>query len=468
MMLAASRPLASKALGPADPRLAGSWTKGKAMRANHPFTRAAHRLLPSLLLFLVGMSNAATAPPQPVVFDATPANAAPSPLGLPDLIRISLERNPALAQAGLDVEAARGRALQAGLYPNPTIGVTGEEIGRRGGIYTLPLISQEIVRGGKLGLSRAVAERQTDQTLLALQRQRYALFTTVRQGYFEVLASRRRIEVLTDLVGLADQSLVNARKLLEAKVIAELDVLQFEVERDRFRADLDAARNEEAASWRRLAAEVGAPDLPRAPLVNLLGDVLPDYGFDEARAFVLEEHPEVRSARVGVTRAQLALRRAEVEKVPNVTADVGYQRNVNDRENEAHFQVSLPVPLWNRNQGNILAAQADVGRSLQEVGRVQNDLSGRLAAAFGRYAAAKVRAERYRASVLPNAQKAYRLAQEAFKGGQFEYLRVLQAQRAAAEANLEYVRVQSEAWQAAGEIAGLLLKDCWPAPAPER
>jgi len=102
------------------------------------------------------------------------------------------------------------------------------------------------------------------------------------------------------------------------------------------------------------------------------------------------------------------------------------------------------------------------------VGRVQNDLSSRLATAFGRYAAAKERAERYRASVLPNAQKAYRLAQEAFKGGQFEYLRVLQAQRAAAEANLEYVRVQSEAWQAAGEIAGLLLQDCWPAPAATR
>jgi outer membrane protein, heavy metal efflux system len=436
------------------------------MRTHHPFPRAAQRLLPSLLLLLVGLGDAAAAPPpRPAAPDAMPADAAPLPLGLPDLIRISLERNPALAQARLDIDAARGRALQAGLYYNPTVGVTGEEIGRRGGIYTLPLISQEIVTGGKLGLSRAVAERQTDQTLLALQRQRYALFTTVRQGYFEVLAGRRRIEVLTDLVGLADQSLENARKLLEAKVIAELDVLQFEVERDRFRADLDAARNEEAAAWRRLAAEVGAPDLPRAPLVNLLGDVLPDYGFDEARAFVLEEHPEVRSARVGVRRAQLALRRAEVETVPNVTVDAGYQRNINDRENEAHFQVSLPVPLWNRNQGNILAAQAEVGRSLQEVGRVQNDLTGRLAAAFGRYAAAREREKRYHTSVLPNAQKAYRLAQEAFKGGQFEYLRVLQAQRAAAEANLEYVRVQSEAWQAASEIAGLLLEEYWPARA---
>jgi cobalt-zinc-cadmium efflux system outer membrane protein len=305
-----------------------------------------------------------------------------------------------------------------------------------------------------------------DQAFLALRQRRYALFTAVRQGYFEVLAIRRRIEVLNELVGLANQSYENAQKLLAAKVIGELDSLQFEVERDRFRADLEAARQEEAAAWRRLAAGVGTPDLPPAPLAGSLEDGLPDYDFDKARAFVLAEHPEIRSAQVGVTRAQLALRREEVEKVPNVTVDAGYQRNFNDREDEAHFQVSVPVPLWNRNQGNIRAAQAELGRAIQEVSRVENDLNGRLAAAYGRYAAARERAKRYRTSVLPNAQKAYRLAQAAFRGGQFEYLRVLQSQRAAAEANLEYVRVLSEAWQAASEIAGLLLEECAPSPGP--
>lgn len=388
--------------------------------------------------------------------------AAPAALGLEDLINLSLERNPTLRQAESDIQAAQGRALQAGLYPNPTFSVIGEEIGRRGGIHTPAQISQEIVTGGKLGLSRAVAGKEVDQQQLALLRQRHALFTTVRQGYFEVLTLQRRIEVLTELAGLATRSFENAQKLLEAQQIARLDLLQFEVELNRLRADREAAEWELIAARQRLAAGIGVPDLPCVPLLGDLGAPLPNYDFCQVRSMILELHPEVKSAQVGVSRAQLALQRAEVEACPNVTVSGGYQRNFNDRENEARYEVSVPIPVFNRNQGNIHAAQAAVGRAIQEVGRVQYDLSNRLAAAVGTYSAARARADRYRNQILPQARESYRLALGAFKGGQFDYLRVLQAQRAAAEANLEYLRALGDAWRGASEIAGLLLEERWP------
>ena len=135
---------------------------------------------------------------------------------------------------------------------------------------------------------------------------------------------------------------------------------------------------------------------------------------------------------------------------------------------------SLPVPLWNRNQGNVLAAKAQVGEAVSEVGRVQNDLVGRLAGAFAGYTAARQRAEKYKAAILPKAEQSYQLSLKAYQGGQFEYLRVLQAQRAVAEARLEYVRSLGEMWRSASEIAGLMLEDQWPLaplpvhPAPER
>jgi cobalt-zinc-cadmium efflux system outer membrane protein len=96
------------------------------------------------------------------------------------------------------------------------------------------------------------------------------------------------------------------------------------------------------------------------------------------------------------------------------------------------------------------------------VDRVQNDLAGRLATAFGQYASARQRAERYRREILPAAQESYRLTLLAFRGGQFEYLRVLQAQRTIAEANLSLIQALSEQWRAASEIAGLLLEEEWP------
>ena len=401
---------------------------------------------------------------------------APTPVRLPaheaglrlqDLIQLSLERNPVLSQATFDIEAARGRAVQAGLYPNPTVSMVGDELGGRqgpGGRITAPLVSQEIVTGGKLRLSRAVAERGIDQASLTLLRQRFALFTTVRQGYFEVLADQRRIEVLNELVQLASQSSENARKILGAGEGSKPDVLQFQIELARLQTERETAGRDLIAAWRRLVASLGAPELPYRSLIGSLDDPIPDYDFDRSRTIVLEESPEVRSARVGITRAQLALQRAQAEPIPNVTLGSGYTRNNKDRDNEWTIQASVPIPVFNRNQGNIREAQAELGRATRDVDRVQTDLVGRLATAFGQYASARQRAERYRREILPAAQESYRLTLLAFRGGQFEYLRVLQAQRTIAEANLSLIQALSEQWRAASEIAGLLLEEEWPVP----
>jgi cobalt-zinc-cadmium efflux system outer membrane protein len=180
------------------------------------------------------------------------------------------------------------------------------------------------------------------------------------------------------------------------------------------------------------------------------------------RNHLLETHPDVRSARLGVERAQLLLKRAQVEAIPNPTVGASYIRQYENRSHDLGISVSVPVPVWNRNQGNIQAAQAQVGEAVQQVRRVENDLTERLATAFGAYASARQRAERYRTAILPKTRETYQLSLKAYQGGQFEYLRVLQAQRSVAEANLEYVRSLSELWRSASEIAGLLLEENWP------
>ncbi len=148
-----------------------------------------------------------------------------------------------------------------------------------------------------------------------------------------------------------------------------------------------------------------------------------------------------------------------------MTVGAGYERDNVDHQSQWAFRASLPIPLFNRNQGNVQAANAEVCRAAADVERVQNMLLGRLATAFGQYTAARERAERYRTSILPDAREAYQLALAAFQGGQFEYLRVLQAQRAVAETNLgnPFQRALSELWLATSDIAGLLLEEDWPA-----
>ena len=114
------------------------------------------------------------------------------------------------------IQAAQGKLDQAGRYPNPTLSIIGDEMSDRqgrGGILTVPQITQEIVLGGKLGLSRAVAQADLDHAALSLQSQRYRLLTEVRQAYFEVLYSQHRLQVLGYLVQLAQQSNANAQRV---------------------------------------------------------------------------------------------------------------------------------------------------------------------------------------------------------------------------------------------------------------
>ncbi len=401
--------------------------------------------------------------------------AAASALALPDLIGLTVERNPRLAQVGWAVETARGRAVQAGLYPNPTLSVTGDELGDRtgpGGIWTAPYFSQEIVTGNKLGLSRAAALKEVDQAALTVVSERYRVFTEVRQNYFEVVTLQRRAEILRELIGLAEKSVENANKLFKGKEGSQLDVVQLEVDLERYRAELEATNRTLPAAFRRLAASIGVNDLPHTAVVGDLETPLPDYDLDRLRVYVLGIHPEVRSAQIGVERAQLALKRATVEPIPNMTVGTGYVRQNQNKSDDWVIAASIPVPLWNRNQGNILAAKGQLGEAVSEVGRVQNDLVNRLAATFATYAAARQRAEKYKAAILPKAEQSYQLSLKAYQGGQFEYLRVLQAQRAVAEARLEYLRSLGEMWRSASDIAGLMLEDQWPLapvpPAPER
>ncbi len=391
-----------------------------------------------------------------------------APVTVDELVQLAVAQNPRLGKATFAIDAAQGKYAQAGLYPNPLLAVTADELGDRqgpGGIITAPQVTQEIVTGRKLTLSQAVAAKEVDQTALSLLRERYGVVGSVRAAFYDLYALERRIVVLDELTKLAGEAVKNGQTLLDAKQIARLDIVQLEVELARFRSQGEAARQELSGARKRLAAVVGDPRLavgvPAGPF-----EEVPGYDPERTLDTVLATHPEVRSARVGVERAQAAIRRAEVEPIPNVTVSTGYVRQNQNRSNDWLLGVSAPLPTWNRNQGNIRAAKAELGMAIQEVGRVENELAERVATALRAYAAAAKLAEQYRDDILPKAEETYKLSLEAFKGGQFEYLRVIQAQRAVAEARLEYNRALGEAWKAAAELSGLLLEEWWPGPPP--
>lgn len=405
-------------------------------------------------------------PAQPGAPEQQPPPAATGPESLDDFVRLAITRNPRLSRLSLAIDQAGGRYLQAGLYPNPDLAVGWDDIGDRinaGGILNAPRVTQTIVTGRKLSLAQAVVAREIDQAKLALLAERYAVVGSVRAVFYEAYALQQRAEILEQLVRLAGEAVASGKTLFEAKQIARLDYVQLEVERERFRAELQAVRGELPGAYRRLAAVAGNNAVIPAQLAGSF-EGLPDYDPEVARIAVLAFHPQVRSAKVGVDRAQAAVRSAQAAPIPNVTVYTGFIRQFENQSNDGQVGLSMPVPVFNRNQGNIRAAQAELGMAIQMVGQTENELAAQVAAAYQTYAAARQRAEVYRTEFIPRAEESYKLAMTAFKGGQFEYLRVIQAQRAVAEARLELNRSLGTAWRSAAELSGLLLEESWPFP----
>jgi outer membrane protein, heavy metal efflux system len=388
------------------------------------------------------------------------------------LVNTALNSNPRLARANALVDAAQGRMIQAGLGPNPVFSFTADELGDRTGPMGIlgPQLSKEFVLGHKLTLGQAVAAREVDQAMLSTLSERYAIAGAVRAGAYELAALRRRREVLNDVIKLAKSSVEQATKAEKNPVgpLTRGDVLPLEFELERFRTDLEAVERELPALERRLAAQVGDARFSISTLSIDLDIPLPDYDLDTVRDTVMELHPEARSAAVAVERAQTAVKRAEAELIPNVTGSVGYVRQNQNHSNDWMVGVSVPLVLRNRNQGNIRAARADLVAATMDVTRIQNTLAERVANTFRMYASAKLRAEKYRTVLIPKAEETVAFVKKQLDSGVVEYLRVLQSQRAVAEARLEYNRALGEAWTAAAELSGLLMEESFPASEPIR
>jgi cobalt-zinc-cadmium efflux system outer membrane protein len=400
---------------------------------------------------------------------ATVPTPTPAPTSLNALLESAYATNPRLTRANALVEAARGRFLQAGLPPNPVYTFSADELGDRNGPIGIlsPQISQEFVLGGKLSLGQAVAAKEVDQATLTVLAERYAIAGRVRATACELAALRQRVEILAEVVAIAEKLVEQATKAEKGPntPLTRGDVLPLELELERFRSEKQAVERELPAVERRLAAALGDARMPIGSLSLDLSAPLPEYDLDQVREQVMAYHPEARVAAVAVEKARAAVHRAEVEVIPNVTASVGYVRQNQNRSNDWSVGVSVPLVLRNRNQGNIRAAQAEVVAATHDVTRIQNTLAERVAVAYRTYALAKKRAEQYQASILPKVEEIYGFVKSQFEKGVVEYLRVLQAQRAVAEARLESNLALSEAWQAAGELSGLLLEENWP-PAP--
>jgi cobalt-zinc-cadmium efflux system outer membrane protein len=379
---------------------------------------------------------------------------------LAELEAIAERGNPTLAQAAARVEAARGRYVQAGLYPNPTAGYMGSEIGNEGRAGQQGgFIGQELVTAGKLQLNRAVVNQEIQQAQWAYHSQRFRVLTDVRRTFYEVLVAQQTMELTGQLVRIGEQGVKSTEQLLKAKEVARSDVLQAKIEADSARVLLERARNRYLAAWRNLAAVMGACDMPPRPVTGNVQDGVGQLTWEETLCRLWAQSPQLAGARAGVARAQAALSRECAGRVPNVDVQTSVQYDNATGSTIASVQLGAPVPVFNRNQGNIRRAQAELIAAQNDVKRAELELQQRLAAAFEQYTNARYQVEKYRKDILPNAKESLRLTTGGYQQGEFSYLALLTAQRTFFQTNLTYLEALRELRVAVATIEGNLLSD---------
>lgn len=403
-------------------------------------------------------------------------------LSLEDLERMALRNNPTVAQAEAAVRAAEGRRVQAGLMPNPIIGYAGEELsprafGQKSEHYIFA--EQEVPLGGKLKKSRDIFARERSQAQADAAAQRQRVLNAVRALYYEALGAQRLIETRGELAKLANEAVKVTGELFNTGAADRPDALQIQVEARRAMLDLVMAGNERDQIWRQIAAVVGDPFLRPAWLAGDLEQGLPVLELDQLLGALLSESPEIKRARTGIERARASLTRARAEPAPNffLRGGMGYSTELLETNPqplaqplgrksgpEAFVEVGLRIPLFNRNQGAIAAASAELDFAEREERRVELSLRARTAAAFRSYQNALTVTTEYREQIVPRARQAYDLYLASFKQMAAAYPQALIAQRTFFQTQTEYVRALVDVWRNATQLQGFMLTGALDAP----
>jgi cobalt-zinc-cadmium efflux system outer membrane protein len=394
---------------------------------------------------------------------------------LKDFEDLAEANNPALMQAKQLMQRSTGQARQAGLYPNPLIGYQGEEIrgGSFGGGEHGAFVQQTIVLGGKLGLRRRVLEEQRREDEFGVAEQRSRLLNDVTEGFYSALAAQETVSLRRNLLKIANDAVETAHQLANVGQADAPDVLQAEVEAEQANVEYAAAERNFIQVFNTLAAVAGKPDLPLSPLKGGLED-WPKLDPERILETIVRDSPSVMRAQAGVAQAEVKLSSARRESVPDLQLRAGISKD-NELLNEASFirtpvgivgfaTVGVNIPIFNRNQGNVAAAKAELETAQEEVTRVQLSLRRSAEPLLEAYLAEQFEADRFKNEMVPKATRAYQLYLDKYRQIGSAYPQVIVSQRTLVQLEVGYIRALENLWRNATALQNFTLSGGLEAP----
>ncbi len=381
-------------------------------------------------------------------------------LTLREALALALLQNPEIKAFAFEVRAREAAVLQSGLLPNPRLGVVAENFGNNAlqgfdsTAITLQL-SQLIELGGKRAARTEATQLARDLAGWDYERERIKVLTETHKAYVEVLSAQVLTALTEQLVDLAEDVAAAAAKRVTAGKVSPVEETKAGVATASVRIELTRAERELEAARKRLAATWGstAPRFKRA--LGVLEAVLPIPSLEQIMER-LRQNPELARWATEIAERQAVIGLEETRAIPDLTASFGVRRFTEPGDDALVVGIELPLPLFNRNQGAILAAQRRLTKAEEERRTAEVRVATALSSAYQTLAGAFSEIAALKAQVLPGAQSAFEAASKGYRLGKFGLLDVLDAQRTLFGAKAQYLRALTDYHQSVAQVEGLI------------
>ncbi len=368
----------------------------------------------------------------------------PSPLTVEDAVRLAVSRNPALLAARDEVQALEGDRITASKRPNPAVSLQAEDYPistNPGPFFETQEITlrfdYEIERGGRRRL-RTEAAQQALESQRFTYRDRVRLLTLeVERAFTRAILAKSNLEASRSLLEETERMISLNRVRFEQGEISALELNRIEVEKLRFQDDVFQAdlmlRNAKSS----LLALLNAPDLSRD--VDVTGTLQvtsqasepglpPRIPLAELLRTAYEQRPDMASRLEEKRRAGTETLLQRAIRSPNITVGGGYKRNLTD--NTIVYGVTIPLHIFNRNEGEIVRAEAEQMRAVNLVAAVRKEIELNVQQAYNAAEVNRQRVEFIGTQYMKKAEEASRVTLESYNLGGATLLDYLDAQRA--------------------------------------
>ena len=392
-------------------------------------------------MFLAGL--VATEAQQSANTSATPDISPLQRLSLADAQRLAFEKNWDLLAAAAGVDAATAQKIVAHEFPNPALSLSSTKINVDNHPNSTPAgnslwdrsydtvfaINQLFEIGGKRRSRKLSAQAGFEGAKAQLFDARRTLDVAVAKGYVAAAQAEENVHVLLQSAGTLREEAKIAEVRLRAGEISSADKNQIEITAEQF--ELNAQSAKAAAAQARVALQVllGAPhpnaDCELSDRLETLCAATTPLNTNSVGTW----RPDVVAVEAALRKAEADLRLQKANRIPDPTVLAQYEHEPPDAPDTVGFGVSFPVPIWNRNRGNILAAQAAHEQARLAFEKAKAEAVADIAVARLAYDDALKRWRSYRDSIRPKSEQICQTMAYAYQKGGASLLDLLVAER---------------------------------------